>query len=104
MFNGINNFFATPEYRDESFIRLTRNILLFTLLATFLLIIVVVSSSDMSGSIAPIAVLIVLSALEIMALLMVLRGSVALANIIIPIALTIAVTINAWNGNSIHDI
>jgi GAF domain-containing protein len=104
MFNGIANFFESPEDKDPTFIRLTRNILIFTLLATLLLTTVVISSSSMRASIAPLVVLAALNILEIAAFLLVLRGRVTMARLVIPIALIVAVTINALNGNSIHDI
>jgi len=104
MLNVITKFFAAPEDKDPTFIRLTRNILIFTLVATFLLIIVVVASPNTRGSVATMVALAVLSVVEVPALLLVLRGNVGVAKFVIPIALIFAVTINAANGNSIHDI
>ena len=70
MFNGFANFFASPDDQDPGFIRLTRNILIFTLGTTVLLGAVVISSSSMRGSIAPLVLLAVLCVLEIAVLLL----------------------------------
>ena len=51
-----------------------------------------------------ISVLILASLLEIIALVLVLRGSIILARSVIPIMLIIAITIIAYGTHSIHDI
>ena len=51
-----------------------------------------------------ISVLSVSSLLEIIALILVLRGSLVMAKVVIPIALVFAITIIALSANSIHDI
>lgn len=102
--NVMTNLFASPDDQDPAFIRLTRNILIFTLIATLLLAAVVAMSPTMRSSIATAWVLTGLSFVEVVALLLVLRGQVGMAKLVIPIALLVAVTLNALNGNSIHDI
>lgn len=104
MFTGISNFFASTEDKDPAFIRLTRNILIFTLIATVASIIVVATASQSRGSPVTISVLAVASLLELLALWAVLRGNVLIAKVVIPIALVCAITIIALNANSIHDI
>jgi GAF domain-containing protein len=104
MFSGITNFFASPDDKDPAFIRLVRNILIFTLVATLLLTVVVITSSSMRSSLAPLAVLVALDVLGIVAFLFVRQDKVGMAKLLIPAALIFAVTINALNGNSIHDI
>jgi len=103
MFDNIIRYFETPEDQDPAYIRLTRNILLFTLFATLLPIIAVVADPSDSASVT-ISVLIVAGLLEIAALALVLRGRIIMARAIVPIALIIAVTIIAFGANSIHDI
>ena len=103
MIDSIIEYFKTHEDADPTLIRLTRNILLFTLLATLLLIAVVASKSSESTRVG-ILVLIITGLLEIVALIFVLQGKIALARGIVPIALVIAVTIIALGAQSIHDI
>jgi GAF domain-containing protein len=104
MFNAINNFFASPEDKDPGFIHLTRNILLLTLNATLLSAVVVATASQSRDRLVTITVLAVLSFLETIALLLVLRGRVSMAKGVIPVALVFAITIIALSANSIHDI
>jgi GAF domain-containing protein len=93
----------THEDTDPAFIRLTRNILFFTLFATLLPIAAVAARPGPSAKLI-ISVLILASLLEIIALVLVLRGSIILARSVIPIMLIIAITIIAYGTHSIHDI
>lgn len=102
--NVIKDFFASPEDKDPTFIRLTRNILMFALVPTLLSIVVIATASQSRGRLLTISVLTVSSVLEMAALLLVLRGSLSMAKIAIPIALIFAITIIALSANSIHDI
>ena len=104
MFDGITKFFASPDDKDPIFNRLTRNILIFTLVATLLSTVVVVTASHSRGRLITIVVLSISSFLELIALLLVLRGNLSIAKGIIPTALVFAVTIIALSANSIHDI
>lgn len=103
MKDSIIQSFQSGEGTDPAFVRLTRNILLFTLLATLLPIAAVASAPSASSSVT-ISVLVVAGFVELAALLLVLRGKVALARAIVPIALIVAVTIIALGAHSIHDI
>jgi GAF domain-containing protein len=96
------NYFSDPEDNDPSFIRLTRNILIFTLAATLLSIIILFAASRTIG--AAVLVLTVLLLIEAAALAYAVRGNLLLAKLIIPIALIAAITIIAINANSLHDI
>jgi GAF domain-containing protein len=104
MFNVITKFFASSDDKDAGFIRLTRNILVFTLLATLLSILIVAATSSSRGLGVIISVLIALSILEAIALLLVLRGNVVPAKVIIPVALVFAITIIALSADSMHSI
>jgi hypothetical protein len=100
MSNVITNFFASPEDKDPNFIRLTRNILIFTLIATVAMFGVVLFAWQIRESIPTILVLSTLIVIQVIALLLVvLRGEVAVAKFIVPIALLIALTINVYGGN-----
>lgn len=104
MLSGIANFFSAPDDRDPAFIRLTRNILISTLVATLLSIVVVAMISQSSGRLIAISVLAAATALEMVALWQVLRGNVLPAKVIVPIVMVFAITTLALNANSIHDI
>jgi GAF domain-containing protein len=103
MIKSLNRYFQTPEDNDPVFIRLTRNILIFTLFATLLPIAVVVAKPGESAPVT-ISVLIIAGMLELVALVLVLRGKIILARAIVPIALVVAITIIAFGAHSIHDI
>jgi GAF domain-containing protein len=104
MFNAISHFFVSSEDKDPTFIRLTRNILVFTLIATSLSAVVIATASQSRGRLITISVLAVSSFLEVIALVLVLRGKVSMAKMVVPVALVFAITIIALSGNSIHDI
>jgi GAF domain-containing protein len=103
MIDSIRRYFQAYEDTDPAFIRLTRNILLFTVFATLLPIAAVAARPGPSAQLI-ISVLIIAGLLEITALVFVLRGSIILARAVIPIALIIAITIIAYGTHSIHDI
>jgi GAF domain-containing protein len=103
MTESIKISFKAQQETDPAFIRLTRNILLFTLFATLLPIAAVLAKPSASAAVT-ITVLIIASILEIGALILVLRGKTGLARTIVPISLIVAVTIIAFGAHSIHDI
>src|SRR4026208_500021 len=100
MFTAISKFFDSPEDKDQSFIDLTRNILIFTIAATLISMVMVATTTNTPGFIATLAALAASITLEIIALLYTLRGKIILTKALIPIALIITVTIIALNGNS----
>jgi GAF domain-containing protein len=104
MFNVITNFFASPEDKDPNFVRLTRNVLIFALIATLLSIGAVAVPANSRALAITLWVLLAVSLLEFIALLLVLRGSLTMAKVVVPIALTIAITIIALSTNTIHDV
>src|SRR5215213_3510388 len=104
MLNVITNFFASPEDNDADFIRLTRNILIFTLVSTLLLVLVVAITSHSRGLAVILSVLTVLSILEAVSLRLVLRGNVVPAKVVVPVALVIAITVIALSADSMHSI
>lgn len=104
MFSAIAKFFESPDDRDSSFIHLVRNILLFTIVATVLSAIVVATTSKSSGVVITVIALALSGILELLALVLVLQGSVILAKAVVPPALVITITIIALSANSIHDI
>jgi GAF domain-containing protein len=104
MFSGITNFFASPDDGDAGFIRLTRNIVLFTLVTTVILGLVVIATSRSHGFVMIISVLSVLGLLEAGALMLVLRGHLTPAKVVVPIGLIAAITMIALSADSMHSI
>ncbi|MBN2117636.1 MAG: GAF domain-containing protein [Anaerolineales bacterium] len=105
MSNVIAKFFAAPDDKDLNFIRLTRNILLFGLTAVLVMFLVVMTSQELRGQALIIWILGALIVVQTFALLLVVRrGEVGVAKIVVPIALLVALTVNALGGNSLHDI
>ena len=104
MFKGISNFFSSPDDKDEGFIRLTLNILIFSLVTTLLSSVIVALTSTSRGRVIIIAVLIVSSMLEAFALLLAGRGKLTLAKVAVPVALVLAITIIALSADSMHSI
>jgi GAF domain-containing protein len=103
--NVINAFFASPDDKDPNFIRLTRNILLFGLAAVLVMFFVVMTSQELRGQALIVWILGLLIVIQSVALLLVVRrGEVGMAKIVVPIAFVVALTVNALGGNSIHDI
>lgn len=102
--NAITNFFESPEDKDPSFVRLTRNILIFTLVATVLSIVVVALTANSRALPVTVSVLIAAGLLEGVALLRVLQRKLTMAKLVVPVILIVAVTIVALSTNTIHDI
>jgi GAF domain-containing protein len=104
MLNVITNFFASPDDNDPGFVRLTRNILISSLVVTLLSSVIVALTSTSRGQVIIITVLIVSSLIEAFALFLVVRGSLTLAKVAVPTALVLAITIIAWSADSMHSI
>lgn len=104
MFNFIFRYFEAPEDRDPTYIRLVRNILIFTIIATIVSIVAVAATSNTPGLVATVSALVITTLLEMAALVFTLRGNVLPAKAVIPIALILAITIIAFSANTIHDI
>jgi len=103
MFTAISRFFESPEDKDPSFIRLVRNILLFTIGATAISAIVFLTTLNTPGLAFTVSALAASGVLEIFSLLYTLRGKILLAKAIVPLALVITITIIAWSADSLHD-
>jgi GAF domain-containing protein len=102
MSNQFLNYFRDPADNDPSFIRLTLNILLFAIIASVASIAVLVTKTKViEASTVALGFLVLV---ELIALIFFSRGSLFLAKLVIPLALTIVITVVALNGNSIHDI
>src|SRR5829696_5947864 len=104
MLNAITDFFASPDDRDEGFVRLMRNILIFSLVITLLSSVIVALTSVSRGRVVIISVLIVSSFIEALALFLVGRRRLTLAKVVVPVALVIAITVIALSADSMHSI
>ena len=76
MFSAIARFFESPEDQDPSFIRLVRNILIFTLVATTISILINVATLPPADLVVTIGMLTAAGLVELLALLHTLRGRV----------------------------
>ncbi len=104
MFSAIARFFESPEDQDPSFIRLVRNILIFTLVATTISILINVATLPPADLVVTIGMLTAAGLIEMLALVHTLRGRVILAKAAIPPTLVITITLVALSADSIHDI
>ncbi len=104
MFSKILNYFKDAEDNDPSFIRLTRNILLFVLFINFALLPLVTGIVG-KGSRNPsaLATLSITLILEVISFYYVLRGKIRMAKAVVPIALIAAVTVISLNSNGLKN-
>jgi GAF domain-containing protein len=99
------NYFRDEEDNSPSFIEMTRNILLFVVVINiFLLPLVIGLFGEESRNIAALIALSITLILEIISLLLVIRGKVGMAKLIVPLALITAIAIIAINTNGLRDI
>lgn len=104
MLSRLLNFFRSEDDLDPSFIRLTRNILVFVMvvnLAILPLVTGIVGGEQARNPLA-IAVLTVAFVLEGISFYFALQGNVLFAKVVIPIALVTAITIIALDINGIR--
>jgi GAF domain-containing protein len=101
----IRTWLSDPEDNNPSFILLTRNILIFTLLAN--LAILGLLGGNVAENLQNLNATIVLSItaiLEVAALILTIRGRPAMAKEVVPPALLLAVTYTAATANGLHDV
>ena len=104
MLNRIRTFFSDPEDANPEFIRLTRNILVFALAATFgILILVTGLVPGTTTNPVALPVLAGVFILEAIAFALVLRQNVAMAKFLVPIGFMVAIAYIAINGSGLHD-
>lgn len=102
MFSNIFEYFRDEDDKDPSFIRLTRNILIFVIFMNAA-VIPLVTGFVGEGSRNPPAliILIITLTLEGISMFYVLQGRVRMAKAVVPLALIVAVTIIALNTNGL---
>src|SRR5512147_941425 len=104
MLDPFLNFFRDPEDNNPSFIRLTRNILIFVITATIGIVILV--TGIVPGTVRNLTALFVLAGifiLEIIAFTLVLRQRLGMAKFVVPIGFLAAITYIAITGSGLHD-
>ena len=104
MLTNILNYFRSEEDQDPSFIRLTRNILIFVMITNLAVIPLVTGIVGESGrNIIALITLSLLLVLEGISLVFVLQGNILLAKVIVPFSLVIAISTIAFNANGVRD-
>jgi len=104
MNSKVLEYFTDPEDNEPSFIRMTRNILIFVIVVNIALLPLVTGIAG-EGSRNPRAfvTLLITLALEGISLYYVLRGKVLRAKVTVPLALLVAVTIISLNTNGLKN-
>jgi len=99
------NFFRDPEDTNPSFIRLVRNILLFTMVTVAgIMFLVTGIIPGMIQNIPAAVTLGIILLLVIISFVMVQRGQVVMAKFLVPVALLTAITYIAISGGGLHDV
>jgi len=104
MINRFLNYFSDPDDSDQSFIGLAQNIIVFSIIATLVSMLVVALATNTPGFPVIIVSLLVSVFIEFLTLFYIRRGNVLPAKATVPFVLTVAITIIALSGNSLHDI
>jgi GAF domain-containing protein len=104
MITKILDFFRSEEDNDPSFIRMTRNILIFVMvvIAALLPLVTGITGETARNPIA-FATLSITLVLEGISLFYVMRGRVLMAKIVVPLALIVTVTIISLNTNGLKN-
>lgn len=105
MFSRIQNYLKSPDDTDPLFIKLVQNLLVFSLVANVAAILVTTGIFNNNFNLTALVALSITAFLEAVSLYSVVyRKNVQMGKYIVPLALTIAITFVAGNGNTIHDI
>ncbi|MBL8089915.1 MAG: GAF domain-containing protein [Anaerolineales bacterium] len=105
MFTSFLNYFRSDDDKDPSFIRLTRNILLFVIAvcaALLPLVTGIVGGEDARNPLAFVALSIIV-VLELISLYFVYRGNLTMTKIVVPIALLLAVAVISSERNGLKN-
>lgn len=99
------NFFRDPEDTNPSFVRLVRNILIFTLVTIIGITILVTGIIPGTFQNIPAAItLSIITALVIISFVLTQSGKVGMAKFFVPVALLVAITFIAISGGGLHDV
>jgi GAF domain-containing protein len=101
----IRTWLSDTEDTNPSFLQMTRNILVSTIIANLAILFLVGGSiSDNAQNLNATIALSITAVLEVVALILTLRGKPAMAKEVVPVALLLAVTYTAASANGLHDI
>ena len=105
MLTKLLNSLKSEDDHDPSFIRLTRNILIFVMVVNLAVLPLVtgVVGGDQARNILALIILTIALVLEGISFYFLLKGNILFAKVIVPIALVVAVTTIAINTNGIRD-
>ena len=104
MLSKILSFFKSEEDYDPSFIRLTRNILIFVLLVNIALIPLVTGlTGETSRNPRALITLSITLVLEAISFFYVLRGKIRMAKAVVPLALIAAVVVISFTSNGLKN-
>jgi len=104
MFSKFVEYFKDEEDQDPTFIRMTRNILLFVILAnTALLPLVAGLLGEGSKNLPAFIILVITLVLESISLTNVIRGKVGMAKAVVPLSLIVASTVISLNTNGLKN-
>ncbi|MBI5942914.1 MAG: GAF domain-containing protein [Chloroflexi bacterium] len=105
MISRLFNYFRDDEDSNPSFIKMTRNILIFVVAINISLLPLVIGLfGEESRNIPALIALSITLALEIISLYYALRAKVGMAKLVVPLALISAVAVIAINTNGLRDI
>ncbi|HNM36401.1 MAG TPA: GAF domain-containing protein, partial [Anaerolineales bacterium] len=103
MLEKLLNLIRSEEDQDPSFIRLTRNILIFVMVVTFAVIPLVTGIAGSPQNRLAFTALSILLVLEAASFYFITRGNVLPAKVVVPLGLVIAITTIANNTNGVRD-
>jgi GAF domain-containing protein len=99
------NFFRDPEDTNPTFVRLVRNILIFTLVTNIGIMVLVTGVIPGTYQNIPAAITLgIITALVFVSFVLTRRGKVGMAKFFVPVALLAAITYIAISGGGLHDV
>lgn len=105
MFARLLNAIKSEEDRDPSFIRLTRNILIFVMAANLAVLPLIAGVANANArDLFAFATFSSAFAIEVVAFIYVLRGQILLAKVVIPAVLLVSITLTALDTNGLRNI
>ena len=105
MFSRFLGFFNDPEDTNPAFIRLVRNILLFTIVANLGILVLVTGLIPGTTRNIPAAIALSITGfLVVVSFILAQRGKVSPAKFFVPVGLLTAITFIAISGGGLHDV
>jgi GAF domain-containing protein len=99
------NWFSDPEDTSPAYLKMARNILVFTIVATIMIMVILSGIfPNIARNSASLTALSIAAVLESISLYLVLTGKPGMAKVVVPLALMATVTYSAVSANGLHDI